>query len=218
MDVGARMQAACSGRILCLHGSGGRGATLLQRLAPLCAAAPDWNFDALDAPSGLGKWWSYAPGQRSFTALSYVGAEESIALVESHLVAGGYCGVLGFSQGAMLAAIIAARSALGEGPPLRLAICMSAALPKPYEDLLLRLCNAPEMARQSVRTLHCLSKADDVNPPQLGEQVASCFMPSSKVLWHNSGHQVPPTECLGDVGTFLHQSARASLVGDGESD
>jgi hypothetical protein len=103
---------------------------MLTALSALAAECPSCTFDAVDAPSGTGKWWTYGPGLRSYTAPSYEGAEESIALVESRISSGGYDGILGFSQGAMLAAIVAARSALGEGPPLKLAVCCASALPK----------------------------------------------------------------------------------------
>ena len=96
---------------------------------------------------------------------------------------------------------------------------MSAAFPKPFESLFLRLRESPEEVRQSVSTLHCLSKADRTNPPELGEQVASYFLPASKVLWHDAGHQVPPAASMSEVSAFLDDCAAAVVAAnDIESD
>lgn len=99
--------------LLLLHGSGGSAAEFTRRFG--ASLSPPWHLEAIDAPAGTGKWWTYPAGQRSFTATSYDGAEESIAAVESELARGNHFGIVGFSQGAMLAAMIAARAALGEG-------------------------------------------------------------------------------------------------------
>jgi len=206
------LTAAGTGRILCLHGSGDTAAGLLTALAPLAASCPGWAFDAIDAPSGTGKWWTYAPGMRSYTATAYEGAEESIEVVEAKLISGGYIGVLGFSQGAMLTAILAARSALGEGAPLKLAICCAAALPKPYEGLLQRLRGAPSPL--PIRTLHTLSKRDGMNPPNMGEDVAACFA-ASEVSWHDGGHAIPKDAA---IARFLERAAAANVADADESD
>ena len=178
--------------LLCLHGSGGSSAewAKLNNWAKLARI----ELSAIDAPSGNGKWWTYPPGQRSFTASSYSGAEESIALVESELRKGGHAGVMGFSQGAMLAAIVAARSALGESGsvPLKCAVLCAAAIPKPYEPLLHRLRDAPDDAKVLFPTLHTLCRADPMNPSSMGEDVASCFEPLADVMWHEDGHAIPP--------------------------
>ena len=82
-------------RILCLHGSGGTSASFLQSLSPIASATPAFEFDAIDAPAGDGRWWTYPKGFRSFTAESYEGADESIEAVEKAIKEGGYTGVLG---------------------------------------------------------------------------------------------------------------------------
>ena len=112
MPAAPSVPSAASRSLLLLHGSGGGGAEFARRLGT--SLAP-WKLEAIDAPSGSGRWWTYPAGERSYTASAYEGAEESIAAVERALVRGNHAGLLGFSQGAMLAAIIAARSALGEG-------------------------------------------------------------------------------------------------------
>ena len=164
------------------------------------------EFDAIDAGNDDGVWWTYPKGQRSFTADAYKGAEESIEAVESALVDGGFCGLVGFSQGAILGSIIAARAALGEGVSgLRFAVLCSGAVPKPYAPTLDRLRAAG--GGGSVRTLHCLSAVDAMNPPEQGEALAAAFGPSAEVLWHDGGHAMPPPgEALKRTAEFLDRA------------
>ena len=127
-------------------------------------------------------------------------SEASIAAVERELVDGGYSGILGFSQGAMLAAIVAARASLGEGvPSLQLAVCCGGAVPKPYEPLLerMRADSAP------IPTLHCLSHADNVNPVEQGVALAEFFGPTAEILWHDAGHSMPPGDTNKEVTAWL---------------
>ncbi len=196
---------ATAKRILCLHGSGGGARPFIATLDALRRASAPWAFEALDAPAGDGRWWRYPDGQRSFTASSYQGAEESIDLVEGHISRHAIDGVLGFSQGAMLAAIVAARASLGEGAAasqLKFAIIAAAAVPKPYEELLHRL---REAEIRPLPTLHCLSAEDTMNPAAMGEEVAACFGPTAEVLWHGGGHALPPRADLGEVVSFLNR-------------
>lgn len=193
--------------LLCLHGSG--GSALEFSVLSAWAAKNQWKLDAIDAPSGTGKWWTYPPGQRSFTASSYSGADASIEAVETALIAGKHDGVLGFSQGAMLAAIIGARSALGEGPPVAAVVLCSGATPKPFEPLLHRLRDTP--SARPLPTLHTLCKADPMNPAELGAEVASCF-PESATLWHDGGHALPPPSHLDAVAAFLDRAVPASKI------
>lgn len=197
--------------LLCLHGSGGSAAEWARISA--WARASSWELAAIDAPAGNGKWWTYPPGQRSFTASSYTGAEESIQMVEAELIRGKHSGVIGFSQGAMLAAIVAARCALGESATsLRCAVICAAAMPKPYEPLLHRLRDAPDEAKLNLPTLHTLCATDPMNPSNLGEEVANCFAPSAEILWHGDGHALPP---LTLAGVTIEQEQQAESDGGG---
>ena len=120
---------------------------------------------------------------------------------------GDYCGVFGFSQGAMLASIIAARASLGEGPctNLRFAVCCGAALPKPQAPLFKRLRDAPKGGKRAMPTLHCLSKSDDDQPPAMGEALANSFE-GAEVLWHDLGHRLPPAEMYKEVVAFMDRA------------
>ena len=216
-------RASAGKSILCLHGRGGSASAFLARgLAPLrdTSAASygikgrarrpvAWEFDAIDSTDVSGGWWSYPEGQRSYNADSYTGADESIAAVEAELATGRYCGLLGYSQGAMLAAVVAARVALGEDDlgddaraKLKFAVIASAALPAPFRPVFDRLKEAG--GAPTLPTLHCLSTSDTVNPPALGEELAECFgSASAQVLWHDAGHELPPKPRLGEVAEWM---------------
>lgn len=156
--------------------------------------------------TGEGTWWTYPAGERSFTASSYEGAEESIDAVEKAIVEGDFVGLLGFSQGAMLAAIVAARATLGEGPklPLQFAIMCGGAMPNPYRPLLDRLRQRGEVGVQPpdsvLPTLHCISESDRVNPVELGRELATCFAPRARTRHSKampSEHTARTASCLG---------------------
>ena len=181
-------------KILCLHGKGGCSSSFRPSLAPLVdALGPSVVFDIVDAPHELGPstsraWWLLPPGERRFTAPTYEGDEVAIeAISAAWRERGPYDGVLGFSQGAMLAAIITARGALDQGPLPRFALMFGAATPKPYEPLLAALSEQG----CAVPTLHSVSASDRINPATMGEWVAGCFAPSAEVLHHDAAHAVP---------------------------
>lgn len=160
-------------------------------------------------PSGTNSWWTYPSGERSFSASKFFGADESIRFVEDTLVQGEFAGLLGFSQGAMLAAVVVARAALGEGDAastLQYGVICGAALPAPFEALLSRL--QASGGSSSIPTLHCLSAVDNMNPPALGEALATCFGPTTtEMLWHDAGHVVPPPDKVVPVVSFLDRVA-----------
>jgi len=207
-------------RALCLQGKGGNAEGMFQRLSAVreaCGAA--WEFDCIDAPQIIGvderAWWLNPPGERSYTASKYEGDAVAIALVEAawaeaSIASRPYDVLLGFSQGAMLAAVVASRGLLGKGPvaPSSM-VLLGAATPKPHEPLLRELAAATAAAAVPTRSLHCLSKADGINPAEMGEWVAGCFGPRAQVLWHASGHVIPgdrgeaDAEAVAAVAAFL---------------
>lgn len=113
----------------------------------------------------------------------------------------------------MLAAVVAARAAIGEGDPeaakaLKFAVVCSAALPNPYRPLLERLREKAAASSSSILpTLHTLSKVDKMNPPDLGKELAECFGTgdggTASVLWHSAGHEMPPQDMLNEVAAWL---------------
>jgi len=196
---------AASLKVLCLHGRGDSASHFIGQIAHIREAVSG-EFHAIQAPLPGGAWWTYPKGERSYSASSFSGAEASVSMVEQALVEGKFDCLLGFSQGAMLAAVVAARLALGDTPlaqqaTLRLAVMFGAALPKPYEDLFSRLRDAG--GAQGIRTLHCLSKNDITNPPELGSALAGCFGARAQEHWHGNGHRVAPATSVPTIVEFL---------------
>eukprot|EP00931_Biecheleriopsis_adriatica_P048055 TRINITY_DN27754_c0_g1_i2.p2 TRINITY_DN27754_c0_g1~~TRINITY_DN27754_c0_g1_i2.p2 ORF type:complete len:215 (+),score=43.87 TRINITY_DN27754_c0_g1_i2:58-702(+) len=210
-------------RVLCLQPKGGSGDKFLQRLERVRQAAGDgWEWHCIDAPHELDgpedlQWWINPPGERSYTATAYTGDDVAISKVESAWAERGPFDVLlGFSQGAMLSAMVIARGALGDGNVKpRGAVLMGAATPKPHEELLRRF---GDSAGEKPLSLHCLSREDTINPSEMGEWVASCFGPGAQIHWHASGHVTPgdkgesDAEAIAAVGAFL-KSVKAQKEG-----
>ena len=95
-------------------------------------APPNWLYAAVDSGSSDGSWFE----ENTFKRLDI-----AIAAVEEAIEDFGAVGVIGHEQGATVAALVAARSALGEGPALQFAIICGAAMPthEPYAELLQQL-------------------------------------------------------------------------------
>jgi pimeloyl-ACP methyl ester carboxylesterase len=134
-------------KLLAFHGFTQNGAVLREALAPLLARLPatialrcpdgpvecapasvDRMFAALGGtrhPGPYRSWWNASDdGQQ------YRGWEQTRALLSSELATEEPCGVLGFSQGGMLAAAVAALSARGELPAIRFAILVAGQKPR----------------------------------------------------------------------------------------
>jgi len=110
---------------------------------------------------------------------------------------------MGFSQGAMLAAMLVARAALDPDNPEiarpRFALLYGSAWPKPWGPVLQRV--QAEAAPGSLPpSLHILGRADTTNPPEQGEEVARCL--GGSVQWHDGGHCVA-ADANGAVCAFL---------------
>ena len=183
-------------RVLCLHGKGGSGPIFEAGLAPLRDALPGVEWECPTAPHAAGggfAWWSqYPEGARSFEAERFDGFETSLALVQQCWARqpAGFDVVLGHSQGAMMAAIIAAQSCVGregEVAPAA-AIINGAAWPKPFSELLHSTATRPVPA-----TLHVIGQRDTTNPPELGKKLAQCaaLRDRAKLVTHPGGHFVP---------------------------
>ena len=175
-------------RILCLHGSGSSGAEFHAAMGTLRQALPSWTFEFADAPhslrGNLGKtWWLLPPGERSFTAHAYDAAsvDATMQLLADVWRERPFDGLIGFSQGAMLAAVaVANRTILPKW-----VVCCGAARPRPYERLLEQEASYGGLPR----SLHLLSKRDVMNPPEMGEWLAERM--GGEVMWHEAGHAMP---------------------------
>lgn len=171
-------------RILCLHGfaqsaaqfrarTGALRRALKQRAELLYAEGPHH----LPMEEGLGRfcWWRHNDG-------CYEGAEESLAYLERLVEENEVDGVLGFSQGAVVAALLAAMP--DRFPRLRLLICIGGFLPR---DAALLSHFADPIP---VPSLHVAGRADQIVPLDQSTALAARFS-DAEVLLHDSGHYIP---------------------------
>jgi predicted esterase len=190
--------------LLALHGFTLNGSVMRQSLGALaerfeqhvelvCLDAPhictegavDRLYARLDVPRLPPPhlcWWD-----ASDDGLVYNGWEETLALLRARMEGGGArrVGVLGFSQGAMLAGILAALSSRGELPPLAFAVMIGGSLPRvpalrsAFEELV------------KVPSLHLWGERDKVTG-SYSPALATRFEPEhcERVTWAG-GHSIP---------------------------
>ena len=193
VDSLAQQAAVPSRTLLLIHGSGtDAGAfvssptavgakNFLSAIPPRRRDPQPWQFTSVDAGSDDGSW--FRPGRGG----PMEGIEKSIAVVEAAIEERQVAGIVGHEQGGTLAAIVAARSALGLGPRLGFAVLCGAAFPRPMEEMFQTLRDSPDA---SIPTLHCLSTSDTASPCEQGEELAGCFA-SAEILWHDGGSAMP---------------------------
>ncbi len=137
-----------------------------------------WGLPVLPPPHLM--WWDASDDRRT-----YHGWEETRALLAQKLKSEAPVGLLGFSQGAMVAAAAAALSAQGELPPVRFVVCIGGRTPR--ADAL-----APAFARPlEVPSLHAWGERDPLakaHAPDLADHFAPEFR--ELCVWRGS-HSVP---------------------------
>ena len=75
----------------------------------------------------------------------------------------------------------------------------------PFRELFLeRLCHAPNDT--VLLTLHCGSQADGTSPPELVQELATCFGPLAETLWHDEGHAMPPRDWWRSSEAFMERA------------
>lgn len=210
---GARL-ADASRKILLLHGSSSTAGAFINRGASsLTGAAASayhdggphaWQFGSLDWDAEIGEvtncgdWWT-STAESSPEQLA--AGDSAVSLVEETLRSGGFNGIVGFSHGALLASVVAARAALGKDgcySGLEFAVFCAGAIAEPYAETFEELANTPPALRKvQLPTLHCLSEADDTMPPDQGALLAGCF--GGDCLWHDAGHAMPGKDECKDI-------------------
>jgi len=121
----AALGEAARQRVLCLHGMGTSGSILRRQLHALVRLCPDIDLVFLDGPFatpafspliakvfGEAEHFRYMERRTECEGDIYVGITEAVAHCRAHLRPGD--GVLGFSQGANLATLLAAACAVDE--------------------------------------------------------------------------------------------------------
>jgi predicted esterase len=181
--------------------------TLVLPDAPL-VCAPDaaraafarWRIEPPDPPHL--RWWA-----ASEDGSVYEGWERSRDSVRALIPEGAPCALLGFSQGAMLAATLAALAARGEFPELRCAVLIAGAIPRARE--LAPLFDAPI----AVPSLHVWGERDALtggSAPRLAERFQEAQRETA--IWPGS-HTIPPggdalTAIVRFVQTRLRRGSR----------
>jgi predicted esterase len=195
--------------LICLHGFTMNGAGLKHMMAPVePLLAPTVDLVYPDAPHPASddsvaaiaqlmggfrpkppnlQWWN-----ASDDGASYVGWEATRARIAAELAAQPRAGLLGFSQGAAVAAALAAASSQGLFPPVRFVIAIAGFLPRAHD--ITPLFAAPVR----VPSLHVWGLADSMakHAPQLAER----FEPAQRelVTWPGR-HTIPTTGAAAET-------------------
>ncbi len=194
-------------RVLCLHGYAQSAAFFRQRTGAfrkaLKSEVGEFTFvdgthpstaafvagESADGDRGekLG-WWNVAePDSRPAISSAYVGVEESLEHLESVCkTQGPFDGVLGFSQGATLAALLCLRRL----HPFRFAILIAGFVPR---DPLWAAAFEPNAC--ALPSFHIYGTSDESVPPDRALALASCFgeagVRTARLHEHTGGHVVP---------------------------
>lgn len=227
-------------RVLCLHSFRTSGEILREqvRLAGWEETLGDLvEFHVMDAPHPASgpvppdvlaffpdvpyrEWWNATeradPDGSGRKTMTYVGLEESLERVKREFdERGPFDGVLGFSQGATLTTILAAKGVADAwGPFADANASRDASRPKPKKPPVFAVCvsgaaartreadatyraardanaNATGASNSPTPSLHIIGEADRVVPPPASERAAArCFV-DPVVARHPRGHVVP---------------------------
>jgi predicted esterase len=186
--------------LLAFHGFTGNGERMHDALGPLVhALEPKVRVVCLNAPhvrststAGVASpvtrqpspslyWWN-----ASDDGLEYRGWEETFDVVREALERYAPASILGFSQGAILAAAVAALSQRGELPHVHCAVLIAGRLPRAA-----RL-QAAFMDPVSVPSLHVWGERDSVTGP-FCQELAEHFLETKREIAVWSGGHVIPT-------------------------
>lgn len=196
-------------RVLALHGFGQNAAVFLDKrvkelvrklrnLVELCAMD---GPHALPFDSSLRAWWTYSPElwdgrSESIQALAELllkvpsfepaGLQESVEVVLAEWSRGGYDGIMGFSQGAVMAAAVCCELSRRGMPAPRFALlCAGFGRPVPSG-----LEAYPPAAPLLLPSLHLWGSGDDHILGWASEQLTA-FFEKPRVYIHDGGHFWP---------------------------
>lgn len=206
-------------KLVALHGSTMNGAVMRGQLAALQAALPDVEVIAPDGPVACSMetvdrlyqvwheprqpgpycvWWDTSDDGRE-----YRGWDATCELMRS-VIPSGPVGLVGFSQGAILAAAVAAMAAHGEMPPIDFVVLIAGRPPR--ADVIKPFLDRPI----AVPSLHVWGANDQIvgtTPAALVE----LFAPATRevVIWPGE-HTVPTTGSGAEaIAEFIGRCHRA---------
>ncbi|KAL1813427.1 hypothetical protein ACET3Z_023492 [Daucus carota] len=188
-------------KILCLHGFRTSGSFLKNQLSkwdlPTASVFSDFHLEFLDGffPAG-GKseiegyfpppYFEWFQHEKDFTV--YFNLEECISRLCDYITSNGpFYGLLGFSQGSILAGLILGYHAQGkilkDHPPMKLFVSIAGAKFKTPS-----ICEVAYKEPIKVKSLHCIGAKDWLKLPS--EKLASAFQ-DPLIINHPYGHTVP---------------------------
>ncbi|KAL1530581.1 hypothetical protein AB1Y20_001481 [Prymnesium parvum] len=186
-------------RFLCLHGYGQNGAFFRTRTGALRKALKSADFYFLDAPytarasfiqdealrGAALSWWDFEKrDSRPSKSEEYVGLEAALERVRLAIERDGpFDGILGFSQGATLAAMLCLLPPAP--PPVKLVVLVAAFLPQGAD---MRAHFQPRALE--LPSLHIMGEDDQLVPMASSAAVADCFI-GQQTVTHPGGHAVP---------------------------
>lgn len=170
-------------RILCLHGYHGSASTMRSQVGSLSSTlAPYADLVFVDAPSlahGDFGWW-HARTEGNTGGITYQGWERTRdGLMQVFEKQGPFDGILGFSQGAILAGVLCGLNAYPEGTPDRSAIfkfdfaimvggfvARDSKLSRMYDH---------HRERYSLPSLHVYGRSDGIVSPHASAELSDMF-------------------------------------------
>eukprot|EP00033_Pygsuia_biforma_P001477 GCRY01001666.1.p1 GENE.GCRY01001666.1~~GCRY01001666.1.p1 ORF type:complete len:214 (-),score=29.58 GCRY01001666.1:186-827(-) len=189
-------------KLLALHGFKQSAPVFKERTNSLRKALKSCvEIEYIDAPhyekidpeleKAFGKVYGWFSTQEN---TSYLGIEKSLDFVVEKLRENSYDGIISFSQGAVLGAVLCAMMQKGELPKnaaggalFSFAIFVSGFIPR---DPKYKAEFASE--KMTVPSLHVFGETDNIVPFQESKNLAQCFS-KSDVHFHGGGHFVPAT-------------------------
>jgi predicted esterase len=210
---------AMSTTLIALHGFTQNGAVMKAMLAPLAERLPSLAFECPDGPSSCGStsvermhqllggtpepphlcWFDATDDGREYRGFDKTKAELR-ALIERR---GGRVGLLGFSQGAICGASLAALSAHGRFPELDFVVLVGGRVPR--SDEIAPLLAAPI----AIPSLHIRGDRDAIAKGHV-EKLAECFDAATRTYVTWPGPHIVPTrgEGAAAIVRFLEPHAR----------
>jgi predicted esterase len=190
-------------RVLGLHGYHGNADTLRRQLSAFDAVADLVCVDAPALADGDFGWWHAIDGADG--AVRYRGWTRTRAALSAFCAAHGpFDGVLGFSQGAAVAAVL-------------VALAVDAEAQRPFAILIGGFASrdprhAAVLDRIDVPSLHIIGRSDSVVSPQTSRALASRFR-APTIVEHADGHVIPATASVCEAAhQFLHAMAQRAVI------
>ncbi|XP_059470153.1 esterase OVCA2 [Neocloeon triangulifer] len=150
---------------------------------------PDPDLETEEGADQRG-WW-FCTEDKKFSGKMFCessfGLQESITLVEEAFrTQGPFDGILGFSQGASLTALLSAHSQMNPDSPIKFRFAILVAGFKS------RCSEHSKYFEQKIQipTLQVMGETDNVIPKEMSEELSECFE-NATVTTHPGGHYVP---------------------------